>query len=125
MSAQSRLDGLITGIEMMINRPILGVGPGCYPVARKAWFGWSLWSHNHYGQLAGELGLIGVVMWFCFALQYIRTSWEMRKKFINDIWIKNITTAIFVTSGLRLVLGMGDHSLFKFIWYIVFLTRKM
>jgi len=118
-SAHSRIQGLINGIEMLIKRPILGVGPGCYPVARKAWFGWSLWSHNHYGQLAGELGILGIITWGLFARQYIKSSWMMRKSSTIDPWIKTIATAILVTSGLRLALGMFDHSVYKFIWYLL------
>ncbi|MFC1814840.1 O-antigen ligase family protein [Thermodesulfobacteriota bacterium] len=119
LSAQSRIDGLTHGIEMLIRRPILGVGPGCYPVARKAWFDWSLWSHNHYGQLAGELGILGIIIWGLFARQYIKSSWVMRKSLTIDPWIKSIATAILVTSGTRLALGMFDHSVFKTIWYML------
>ncbi len=119
LSSHSRILGLINGIEMLIKRPILGVGPGCYPLARKAWFGWSLWSHNHYGQLAGELGVLGVITWGLFALKYLKSSWMMRKSLTIDPWIKSIVTAILVTSGLRLALGMFDHSVFKFIWYML------
>lgn len=119
LSANSRIKGLIHGIELMIKRPILGVGPGCYPLARKAWLGWSLWSHNHYGQLMGELGLVGLITWFLFAYQYIRKSWDLRKSLTVDPWIKSIITAILVTSGMRLVIGMFDHSLYRFIWYIL------
>ncbi len=119
MSAASRLDGLIHGIEMMIKRPILGVGPGCYPIARKAWFSWSLWAHNHYGQLAGELGLTGVIIWGRFAYEYIKSSWKISKSSETEPFIKAIATAIIITSGVSLVLGMATHSLYKLIWYIM------
>lgn len=119
LSASSRLDGLVHGIEMMFNRPILGVGPGCYPVVRKAWFNWSLWSHNHYGQLAGELGLTGIFVWFLFAREYIKKCYELSSSVLNEPWIKLIATAIFVVTLTRLVLGMADHSIFKYIWYIM------
>lgn len=119
LSANSRIKGLINGIELMIKRPILGVGPGCYPAARKAWLGWKLWSHNHYGQLMGELGLVGLITWFLFAKQYIKKSWELSKSLTTDPWIKSMATAILVTSVMRLVLGMVDHSLFRFIWYML------
>jgi O-antigen ligase len=119
LSSSSRIDGLVHGIEMMIMRPILGVGPGCYPVARKAWMEWSLWAHNHYGQLAGELGVIGVVVWCRFAKDYMRRSWQFIKTKDADPWLKNIASAVFVTSILRLALGMFDHSLYRFVWFIL------
>ena len=114
-----RLDGLIHGIEMMIKRPVLGVGPGCYPLARKAWFGWSLWSHNHYGQLAGELGLAGIIIWYLFAREYLGKCWKIRETVTSDPWVKAIATAILVASGVRLGLGMFDHSVYKFMWYML------
>lgn len=118
-SASARTQGLISGIEMMVKRPILGTGPGCFQSAREAWFRWNLASHNHYGQLMGELGLVGLITWFLFAYQYIKNSWELRKSLTVDPWIKSMVTAILVTSGTRLVLGMVDHSLYRFIWYMM------
>lgn len=119
VSANSRTQGLIHGFEMMTRRPILGVGPGCFPLARKAWFGWSLWSHNHYGQLMGELGLLGTITWFLLAKHYIKKCWEMRKSLTVDPWVKSMLTAILVTSGVRLALGMFTHSALNVIWLIL------
>jgi len=118
-SSQNRIEGLISGLEMLIKKPLLGVGPGCYPVVRKAWFDWGLWAHNHYGQLAGELGVLGVIAWFTFAYQYIKKSWVMRREMLNEGWIKGALTAILVTTAVRLALGMFDHSVYKFIWYFM------
>lgn len=119
VSANSRTQGLINGFEMMMRRPILGVGPGCFPLARKAWFDWSLWSHNHYGQLMGELGLLGTITWFLLAKHYIKKCWEMRKSLTVDPWVKSMLTAILVTSGVRLALGMFSHSALNVIWLIL------
>jgi O-antigen ligase len=119
VSARSRWDGLINGVEMMIKRPILGVGPGCYPLVRRAWFGWGLWSHNIYGQLAGELGIIGCIVWFRFMRQYIEKCWQLRKILSAELWLKNMATAIFVSSIVALSLGMFSHSLYSFIWIIM------
>lgn len=119
LSAHSRLSGLIHGIEMMIKRPILGVGPGCYPLARKAWMGWSLWAHNLYGQLAGELGVIGCIVWFRFFQQYLKRCQEIRKIPLCDPWLKTMSTAILVSSFVSLGLGMFSHSLYSFIWIIM------
>lgn len=119
MSASSRVQGLITGIEMMIRRPILGVGPGCYPVVRKAWFGWGLWSHNLYGRLAGELGIIGIITWVVFMRRYLTRCFEIKNSITTDKWVETIATAIIVTTGVRLVLGMFGHALYSYIWYMM------
>ena len=119
LSAGSRATGLRHGIEMLIKRPILGVGPGCYPVARKAWFGWGLWAHNHYGELMGDLGIIGTFVWFAFLYNYLRKSIQLRKLFQDETPQTAILTAVMVSTIVRLILGMGTHSVYIFFWYMV------
>jgi O-antigen ligase len=118
-SGESRFIGLRHGIEMFFKRPLLGVGPGCYPLARKAWFGWSLWAHNHYGELIGELGIIGTVVWFIFLKKYFFSAWKIIK--VVDVYgiIKAVCCAVVVTTLVRLLLGMGSHSVYTFIWYMM------
>jgi putative inorganic carbon (hco3(-)) transporter len=117
-SGESRFIGLRNGFEMLIRRPILGVGPGCYPVARSAWFGWGLWAHNHYGELMGDLGIIGTAVWFIFLKKYFVSAWNIIKKTTGDSIVKSTCYAIVVTTIVRLFLGMGTHSVYVFIWYL-------
>lgn len=120
-SASSRITGLINGIEMMIRRPILGVGPGCYPLARKAWFGWGLESHNHYGQVMGDLGLLGTVVWGFFIVHVFKNLKDGKKKFEES----GQTNLVFIITGIQVALivrlfeGMFSHSLYIFFWYIM------
>lgn len=123
VSASSRIAGLKHGIEMCIRRPILGVGIGCFSYARSSWFGWNIWAHNHYGELIGELGLLGVFTWFGFIVYCFKEIKRM-KQFLKDnadidpIY-KTILDMCWVLLVLRLVLGMTTHSLLSFIWYFV------
>jgi O-antigen ligase len=119
LSAGSRVMGLSHGIEMLIKRPILGVGPGCYPVARKAWFSWGLWAHNHYGELMGELGIVGTFVWFTFSYNYLKKSMQLRKLFQNQTTQTSILTAVIVSTIVRLALGMATHSVYIFFWYMM------
>ena len=119
LSGSSRISGLRHGFEMMIQRPLLGVGPGCYPVARKAWFGWGLWSHNLYGQIMGDLGLSGVIVFFLFLRNYLKKALSLK-----DIYKQNpakvaVFNAIIVSTSVRLALGMVSHSLYIFFWYLL------
>jgi len=118
-SSSSRMSGLRNGIEMMIKRPALGAGPGCYPIARKAWFGWGLWAHNHYGELMGDLGAIGTVVWFMFLYSYWKPSWRFIKQTGADPDVRNLFTAVLVATIVRLVIGMGSHSVYMFFWYMM------
>jgi len=119
LSAGSRITGLRHGIEILVKKPLLGVGPGCYPVARKAWFHWGLWAHNHYGELFGELGLMGAIVWFAFLKSYLQKAWHSLKSLGNGSSRKNIFYAILVATFVRLVLGMGTHSVYYFFWYMI------
>jgi hypothetical protein len=119
LSASSRISGLSHGFEMLIKRPILGVGPGCYPLARKAWFHWGMWAHNHYGELMGDLGIIGTVVWFTFLKNYLTKAWKCFKDTTLTETTKNIFIAVIVATMVRLVVGMGSHSVYIFFWYMM------
>jgi O-antigen ligase len=120
VSAHSRIDGLINGIEMMIRRPILGVGPECYPLARKAWFGWGLDAHNQYGQLMGDLGICGTVIWTIFIVSVFKNL-NIAKRIVEGYKefeeFRLITIAMLISLIVRLFEGMFSHSLYVFFWY--------
>jgi len=118
-SSSSRVTGLRHGFEMLLKRPVLGVGPGCYPLARRAWMGWGLWAHNHYGELMGELGIAGTVVWFLFFKSYFMKAWLFVRGEGGDPALRNICLAVIVASIVRLVLGMGSHSVYIFFWYMM------
>lgn len=118
LSAESRLSGLKHGIEMMVKRPILGVGPDCYPIARATWFGWNLWAHNHYGQLMGELGILGTIAWFGFLQSYLKKALNLMRLYETEIEKSHIFRAVIVATATRLVTGMASHSLYVFVWYM-------
>jgi putative inorganic carbon (hco3(-)) transporter len=117
ISGSSRTTGLRHGFEMLIRRPLLGVGPGCYPLARSSWFGWGLWAHNHYGELMGDLGVIGTVVWGKFFWSYFKKALQILKE-NKDNTVQAICLSVIVANIVRLVLGMGSHSVYIFFWYM-------
>jgi putative inorganic carbon (hco3(-)) transporter len=119
VSTDSRISGLRNGFEMMLRRPLLGVGPGCYPLARKAWFGWGLWAHNLYGELMGDLGLPGTIIWFTFLYSFLKQAFilkKIRSDQSRSVWVYD---AVIVATILRLILGMTTHSVYIFFWYMM------
>jgi len=123
ISAHSRIVGLRHGIEMAAKRPILGVGIGCYPLARKEWFHWGIWAHNHYGELIGELGLVGVLSWaliiyLCFK-EIIKIKNFIKNNPNIDPFYQTLIDACWATLILRLIIGMTTHSLMAFMWYMI------
>ena len=119
MSTYSRFQGLTHGFQMLIRRPLLGVGPGCYPIARRAWFGWGLWAHNIYGEIMGDLGILGVIAFYKFIRHYLSKAYNLIKLKLTLQPIDNMCNAIIVATIIRLIIGMGSHSLYIFFWYMI------
>jgi hypothetical protein len=124
-SGDSRIWGLRHGIGMFLRRPVIGVGLGNYPVARQQWFGWRLWAHNHYGQLIGELGILGIFTWGGMIFYTIKACRLIRSKIdgqhvekSNRPFIYYFVTAVETSTYARLILGMSTHSMHIFFWYL-------
>jgi O-antigen ligase len=106
---------------MLIRRPILGVGIGAYPVARRAWYNWSVWAHNLYGQLMGELGILGTAAWglmVFYTVKYARTIRKETAGAENLAFIHYLMLAVELSTYTRLVLGMTNHALHISFWYV-------
>jgi len=67
MSAEGRLEGFLHGIEIFLNNPLVGVGPGNFSLT------WDIRmnAHNIYGQLLGELGLMGGLAFGFFLIMMV------------------------------------------------------
>lgn len=124
-SGDSRIWGLRHGISMMVRRPLLGVGIGNYPIARGRWFNWSIWAHNHYGQLMGELGLLGLITWGGLIFFTVKGARDIRKNAEAHYpekkdrpFIYYLALAVETATYTRLILGMSTHSMHIFFWYL-------
>jgi hypothetical protein len=124
-SGDSRLEGLLTGLELFGQNPLSGIGPGVWRVAT----GRLLESHNLYGQLLGEMGgLGGVTFLLILAGFWINIRWQ-RKHNPNSArdgpcFCYELSTAIGVSVLLMLFEGNFGHNLFRFnwLWYGGFLV---
>lgn len=121
-SVESRLIGLAHGIEMIrIKGHILGVGPGCFPLARRKYFSYTMESHNIYGQVLGDLGIPGTVAWFFLILQIFRNLIESKKKLkalsMEKGFLYKLAMGIQISLIVRLFISMASHGLYYFYWY--------
>jgi len=123
-SGEGRLYGFVMGFELWAQSPLSGVGPGAWRPAT----GQPIESHNLYGQLVGELGLLGVLSFGAvlvgFALNLMRVR-EIRKAYpewSNDLLLQ-VPSAVMTALFLLLFMGNFGHNLFRFswIWYGGFL----
>jgi len=116
-SGEGRIEGLLTGFKLWAANPINGVGPGAWrPATRSA-----IESHNLYGQIMGELGLLGVVSFaaiLCCFWVNLRTVKRLRAHYPewhNDL-IFTLPSAVGVGVFLLLFMGNFGHNMFRFTW---------
>jgi hypothetical protein len=121
-TASDRYLGLVNGVSMMIKRPVLGVGIGCYAEARRHYFHYYFYSHNLYGELFGELGIASVV-WFFFIYQIFKRASAIKRTLdpsrARDIYYTNIITAIQLGLFVRLFVGNFTHGSLIWFWFMM------
>lgn len=125
-SSMSRLVVWMTGLHMFIDRPIFGVGAGCfgtahamaYSVGRKNW----LESHSLYIQVIAELGLVGAICFFTMLAQFLKLNRQTARlvaRLGRDWrWESAVLAALFAGFLVLIVSGVFGHSLYRRTWYI-------
>ncbi len=116
-SAAGRLAGLLKGLELLEMYPLHGVGPGGFGEATAKGFQ----AHNLYGQVAGELGLLGI-LGLGLLLIYFFANWRRAGRLAREQpWLVE-TMAYRVLRGvglgvlLLLLNGMAGHTLYRYNW---------
>jgi hypothetical protein len=124
VSGQGRIDGLLTGFDLLSTHPLTGVGPGAWRPAT----GSEIESHNLLGQLVGEMGLLGLIGFSLILLGFwLNLRWMKRKSRampeLQSTFLLNLSHAIGMGVFLMLVAGMFGHNLFRhnWLWYGGFL----
>jgi hypothetical protein len=116
-SGDSRLEGLLTGLELFGRSPLTGVGPGVWRPAT----GRLLESHNLYGQLLGELGGLGGAAFLLILVGFwVNIRWQRKH---NPYSVRDgpdfcyeVSMAIGISVLLMLFEGNFGHNLFRFNW---------
>lgn len=122
-SAQGRIKGLKVGFEILLERPLNGVGIGCFSVYNYEHHGSWLQPHNLVGQLIGELGLIGLLAFGYFVykltsnVRLIRSG--LRALNLDRGFNFQVTTAVMISVAMLFFLGLFAHNLYRFNWYLL------
>lgn len=138
-SAHGRVMGFQVALKMFLDRPILGVGAGCFPAAffdkgnEYSYKGKKIWlqPHNLPGQLMSELGVVGILAFGALLVRLFKRSAELSRRLSDSRyppWMRQFNIAVFSTLVLLIVFGFAGHDLYRFNWYIdalliVLLTR--
>ncbi len=113
------------GIQMMIHRPVLGVGAGAFAWAYNSGeFGSPQWMdpHNLYIQVIASTGALGTAMWITFLYYYIRTLRRIIRETKGNEetgWIGTFANGIFISMIALFVSGMFGHTFFRYTWYMM------
>jgi O-antigen ligase len=128
-SAQGRIDGLKNGFKLFANSPFLGWGAGnfIYAVETIGVFN-RLQSHNLYGQLVADLGLLGVIPFLAICWLMYRTYRKIQKASSsclkaglgqNPVFMAAVGSACLNTLLLLLFQGNFGHNLYRYTWLVI------
>lgn len=125
VSGQGRLDGWVKGFELLERFPLSGCGPGVWRPAT----GSTIESHSLYGQLMGELGLVGITAFGILLILFIMQLAAVRRRARaienpDGRFIFHLTGALGTGVFLLLLEGLFGHNLLRFnwLWYAAFLV---
>lgn len=122
-SSQGRLDAWRVGMEMMMDRPLLGVGLGCFGVAHSEGYDEGNWleAHSLYVQVPAEIGIPGAVAFFGFLVVALWT-FSRSRKLAHRLWPTGIEEPLLVgMTGAFVVLavtGIFGHSMMRPTWFL-------
>ena len=122
-SAHARLDGLIKGVKMVIDRPLTGYGIGNYTTASGMIYSVGDWhdAHSLPGQVLGEIGILGTsafILWI-YTLFKIMTWLERKYKNNKDNFYYLTIIGLRLQLLCLLFMGIAGHNLYRHNWYII------
>jgi O-antigen ligase len=122
-STGGRIEGYVVGWKMLQERPLLGVGPGCWSDYRQRRVdGSRLLAHNLPGQLLGERGAVGAAAWVAYLLAAVALGRAERRRLASasdpeGVAMRAFATACLFTLFLLGVSGLAAHNLDRPGWY--------
>jgi len=126
VSAEGRRKGYEEGMKLFKQYPLHGCGPGGVAGAS----GTGFQTHNFFGQVAGELGWVGILAYafLCCSITvnyfYSRFYWRVLQTRCPtaDPYLFLVSQAVFIALFLLLLMGLGGHNAFRYtwVWFAVF-----
>ncbi|MCK4414330.1 MAG: O-antigen ligase family protein [Candidatus Eisenbacteria sp.] len=126
-SSQARLATWQAGLQMITDRPIFGVGIGCFgtahataysPEERRSW----LEPHSLFIQVFAEVGLVGAVLFFAFLIAAFRLNRRTGRRLAEAGagwgFERILLLGLFAGLAVLLISGIFGHSLLRRTWYI-------
>ena len=121
-SAQGRIKGIKVGFEILMKRPLAGVGIGCFSIYNHQYHGSSLNPHNLLGQLMGDLGFLGLAAFAFMTYMMAKHVKYIKARYEEKNWPKDVNYHVAQSVKVSLYslyfLGLFGHNAYRFNWYI-------
>jgi O-antigen ligase len=116
-SAEGRWHGLMIGLDFFNRYPITGIGPGAWKPAS----GQPNESHNLYGQVLGETGIVGTTAFASIVVAFAVNTWKIRRAYKGlppekKDFLYHLAGGLFLGVVLMLFEGNFGHNLYRFNW---------
>jgi O-antigen ligase/polysaccharide polymerase Wzy-like membrane protein len=124
-TAQGRLGGILAEFKLGMTRPVVGHGVGTTPEVKANTWGSTQASHNMYGELLIEIGVIGFVLFLRFIVkiyqQFRRNQQLLRELMTSEsanrfYW--NLNRALIALFWMYAVYSLNYWGLSQYYWYL-------
>ncbi len=116
-SGASRLVLIERVIEVTMRNPITGLGPAAYrpyadmkplPYGRAYWLEPQINSHNNYVDLFAHVGIVGLALFFWFAVEIARLGWRLRRRYTQGFAAGYVNAALAAGAGSLVIMAFAD-----------------
>ncbi|MGQ7274714.1 O-antigen ligase family protein [Marinobacter sp. V034] len=122
-TTDGRIDLIIHEFELGLERPLVGHGLGTTPESKYHSWGRRQASHNMYGELIIELGLIGFVFFLRFIIAIYRRFRENQKRLLllgdANPFLANLNKALLAVFWMYVVYSLNYYGLSQYYWYLL------
>ncbi|MDG5499012.1 O-antigen ligase family protein [Marinobacter sp. BGYM27] len=122
-TTDGRIHLILHEFELGFERPIVGHGLGTTPESKYHSWGRRQASHNMYGELIIELGLIGFVLFLRFIIAIYRRFRENQKRLLllgdANPFLANLNKALLAVFWMYVVYSLNYYGLSQYYWYLL------
>lgn len=123
-TVQGRLDGIVNEFKLGFSRPIVGHGVGTTPEAKTHKLGKAQASHNMYGELLVEIGLLGALIFLVFILRIYQRFMKNRAVFESYSvggfeFFEHLNKCLIALIWMYAVYSINYYGLSQYYWYLL------
>jgi O-antigen ligase len=118
-SAEGRIHGILLGLKLWRQSPVLGHGPGSFALINEK----RLQAHNLYGQTLSEMGTLGGLALTVLVVCFLMNSREAQRLALADPYrararnfAYQVSRAVRLNVVMLLLMGCAGHNLYRYNW---------